>query len=211
RGDRLLDRARPPALHAARQGGRARLGLRHSPPRAGGARDGPLMFLAAGAPPEKTALVDDRVRLTWADLRRLAARVAGGLAARGAPDEPALLLYTSGTTAEPKGVLHSTATLAAECRATIGYHGLGPGDVLVMPSPVGHISGLLYGILLPALLGATSVLMETWDAERFCALVERERGTFSAGATPFLQGVVDLPTLDRFDLRSLRLFPCGGA
>ena len=272
------------------------------------------MSLAAGAPPEKTALVDDRVRLTWADLRRLAARVAGGLAARGvragevvscvlpnraeaavlfhavhrlgavvnpivpiygarelrfilrqaesvalvvpgrfrgvdlaalaarvrpavpslrdvlvveevealpqadgpvaarrAPDEPALLLYTSGTTAEPKGVLHSTATLAAECRATIGYHGLGTGDVLVMPSPVGHISGLLYGILLPALLGATSVLMETWDAERFCALVERERGTFSAGATPFLQGVVDLPTLDRFDLRSLRLFPCGGA
>jgi len=53
--------------------------------------------------------------------------------------------------------------------------------------------------------------MEVWDPERFCALVERERGTFSAGATPFLQGVVELPTLDRFDLRSLRLFPCGGA
>src|SRR2546428_12878988 len=53
--------------------------------------------------------------------------------------------------------------------------------------------------------------MEVWDPERFCALVERERGTFSAGATPFLQGVVDLPGLDRFDLRSLRLFPCGGA
>src|SRR5207249_6089579 len=118
---------------------------------------------------------------------------------------------TSGTTAEPKGVLHSTATLAAECRATIGYHGLGTGDVLVMPSPVGHISGLLYGILLPSLLGATSVLMEVWDPERFCALVERERGTFSAGATPFLRDVVDLPTLGRFDLRSLRLFPCGGA
>src|SRR5205823_8063503 len=83
RGDRLLDRARPPALHAARQGDRARLGLRHSPPRAGAARDGPLMFLAAGGPPEKTALVDDRVRLTWADLRRLAERVAAGLATRG--------------------------------------------------------------------------------------------------------------------------------
>src|SRR5207247_8834287 len=114
-------------------------------------------------------------------------------------------------TAEPQGVPHTTATLAPECPATIGYRGLGTGAVLVMPSPVGHVSGLLYGILLPALLGATSVLMETWDAERFCALVERERGTFSAGATPFLQGVVDLPTLDRFDLRSLRLFPCGGA
>jgi len=127
------------------------------------------------------------------------------------PDRVAVILYTSGTTAEPKGVLHSATTLAAECRATIGHHGLWTDEVLVMPSPVGHISGLLYGILLPAVLGATSALMEVWDPERFCALVERERGTFSAGATPFLQGVVDLPTLDRFDLRSLRLFPCGGA
>src|SRR5207247_9654756 len=71
--------------------------------------------------------------------------------------------------------------------------------------------GLLSGILLPALRGAPSVLREVWDPERFCALVERERGTFSAGATPFLRDVVDLPTLGRFDLRSLRLFPCGGA
>jgi cyclohexanecarboxylate-CoA ligase len=76
---------------------------------------------------------------------------------------------------------------------------------------VSHISGLLYGILLPAVLGATSVLMEAWDPEHFCALVEREGGTFSAGATPFLQGVTDLPHLQRYDLRSLRLFPCGGA
>jgi cyclohexanecarboxylate-CoA ligase len=41
--------------------------------------------------------------------------------------------------------------------------------------------------------------------------VARERGTFSAGATPFLQGVTELPHLERWDLRSLRAFPCGGA
>jgi cyclohexanecarboxylate-CoA ligase len=126
-------------------------------------------------------------------------------------DAVAVILYTSGTTADPKGVLHSTQTLLAECRATVAYHRLAADEVLVMPSPLSHISGLLYGILLPAVLGATSVLMETWDPEAFCSIVERERGTFSAGATPFLQGVVDLPHLDRYDLRSLRLFPCGGA
>src|SRR5207247_1274096 len=76
------------------------------------------------------------------------------------PNRVAVILYTSGTTAEPKGVLHSATTLAAECHATIGHHRLGADDVLVMPSPVSHISGLLYGILLPAVLGATSVLME---------------------------------------------------
>ena len=72
-------------------------------------------------------------------------------------------------------MLHSSATLMTECRATIAYHGLGGDDVLVMPSPIGHISGLLYGILLPAMLGATSVLMAQWEPEQFCGLVERER------------------------------------
>ncbi len=127
------------------------------------------------------------------------------------PNEVAVILYTSGTTAEPKGVLHSANTLLAECGATIRYHELEAGEVFVMPSPVGHISGLLYGVMLPVALGATSVLMETWDAERFLSLVERERGTYSAGATPFLQAVVDFPHLERYDVRSLRLFPCGGA
>jgi cyclohexanecarboxylate-CoA ligase len=130
------------------------------------------------------------------------------------PTEPAdpnaviAILYTSGTTAEPKGVLHTHNTLLSECRTTAAYHGLGADEVFVMASPVSHISGLLYGVLLPIVLGATSVLMERWDAGRFADLVTREGGTFSAGATPFLQGVVELP---RHDLRSLRLFPCGGA
>ncbi len=127
------------------------------------------------------------------------------------PNEVLAILYTSGTTADPKGVLHSTNTLLAECRATRRYHQLTPDEVFVMPSPVGHISGLLYGIMLPVVIGATSVLMETWDPERFLQLVERERGSYSAGATPFLQGVTDLPDLERYDFRSLKLFPCGGA
>ena len=138
-------------------------------------------------------------------------QASGASGADPDPASPAVILYTSGTTADPKGVLHSTATLLAECSATVGYSRLRADEVFVMPSPVSHISGLLYGILLPALLGATSVLMEVWDPQHFCALVEREGGTFSAGATPFLQGVTDLPQLERYDLRSLRLFPCGGA
>lgn len=143
----------------------------------------------------------------------LAALPGAGGAPAAAPESggPTVILYTSGTTADPKGALHSTATLLAESTATVDYSRLRGDDVFVMPSPVSHISGLLYGILLPAVLGATSVLMETWDPEHFCVLVEREHGTFSAGATPFLQGVTDLPNLDRYDLRSLRLFPCGGA
>ncbi|MFA5883276.1 MAG: AMP-binding protein [Acidimicrobiia bacterium] len=80
-----------------------------------------------------------------------------------------------------------------------------------MPSPVAHVSGLIYGVLLPVYLGATSVLLARWDPTEFLAAIERERGTFSGGATPFLQGATDHPDLERFDLSSFRLFPCGGA
>lgn len=124
---------------------------------------------------------------------------------------PRFLVYTSGSTAEPKGALHSDVTLLAECAAQSRYHEMDASEVFVMPSPVAHVSGLLYGILLPIFLGATSVLLPRWDPTEFLATVERERGTFSGGATPFLRGAADHPDLDRFDLSSFRLFPCGGA
>jgi acyl-CoA synthetase (AMP-forming)/AMP-acid ligase II len=126
-------------------------------------------------------------------------------------DTARFLLYTSGSTADPKGALHSNRTLLAECAAQARFHRMTDREVFVMPSPVAHISGLLYGVLLPIWLGATSVLMPEWDPGRFLALVESERGTFCGGATPFLQGVVDHPELDRYDTSSLHMFPCGGA
>jgi cyclohexanecarboxylate-CoA ligase len=161
-------------------------------------------------------VVGGATRGGWLPFDELWHGAAGGDAPPAAsggidPNAVTTILYTSGTTADPKGVLHSDNTLLCECRATARYHDLGAGEVFVMASPVSHISGLLYGVMLPVVLGATSVLMETWDPERFLALVEREGGTYSTGATPFLQGVLDCPRLDRYDTRSLRIFPCGGA
>jgi cyclohexanecarboxylate-CoA ligase len=124
---------------------------------------------------------------------------------------PRFLLYTSGSTADPKGVLHSDATLLAECAAQARYHGLTDDEVFVMPSPVAHVSGLLYGVLLPVWLGATSVLMPVWDPGRFLELVESEHGTFCGGAPTFLQDIVDHRDLTSYETSSLRLFPCGGA
>ena len=56
------------------------------------------------------------------------------------PDAPRFLVYTSGSTSEPKGVLHSDRTLAAECAAQALYHQLTADEVFVMPSPVSHVS-----------------------------------------------------------------------
>ena len=75
-----------------------------------------------------------------------------------------MLMYTSGTSAEPKGVLHTHNTLIAEVQSLARIHALTARDRTLMPSPLTHISGVIHAILAPALLGTSAVLMERWDA-----------------------------------------------
>jgi cyclohexanecarboxylate-CoA ligase len=121
-----------------------------------------------------------------------------------------LLMYTSGTTAEPKGVLHTHHTLAAEIRSLAHVHQLTPADTTLMPSPLTHISGLIHAILVPALLGTAAVLMDRWDPAQAIELIATEGVTYMIGAPTFLQ---DLLAAQRapHDVRRLRLFSCGGA
>ncbi len=121
-----------------------------------------------------------------------------------------LLLYTSGTTAEPKGVLHNHRTLAYENQSLIDLYGLQVSDTVFTASPVTHITGFLYGVLMPAMLGATSVLMDVWDPTKAMQLIERETCRFTVAASPFLQGLCDV--YEQHASRcSLKLFLCGGA
>jgi cyclohexanecarboxylate-CoA ligase len=126
-------------------------------------------------------------------------------------DDPILLMFTSGTTAAPKGVLHTHRTLDYENRSIIDVYGLSRDDVVFMPSPVTHITGLLYGVQLPAMLGTRVVLQEVWDPTVALGLIEAERATFTVAATPFLHGLVHHPELASYDVSSLRVFACGGA
>lgn len=121
-----------------------------------------------------------------------------------------LLLYTSGTTADPKGVLHSHQTLSYENRSIIDLFGLSDTDAVFMPSPVTHITGFLYGVLLPPMLGVAAVLLDIWAPAAALELVQRHRCRFTVGATPFLQGLTD--AYERVGIRSeLTTFACGGA
>lgn len=122
-----------------------------------------------------------------------------------------LLIFTSGTTGEPKGVMHTHNTLVAALRPLPERLSLTEATVVHMASTLAHLTGLLYGARLPLTLGATAVLQDLWNADVFLELVERHGITYTAGATPFLHDVVAaVPGTDR-DLTPLQLFCCMGA
>jgi cyclohexanecarboxylate-CoA ligase len=125
--------------------------------------------------------------------------------------DPALLLYTSGTTAEPKGVLHTHNTLAYENRTMIELYSLGTDDVVFMPSPVTHITGLLYGLELPFMVQGKVIFQDVWEPEEAIRHLTQEGGTWIVSATPFLRGIFQkTKELGEKRLR-LKAFACGGA
>ena len=127
------------------------------------------------------------------------------------PDQLLMLMYTSGTTAAPKGVLHTHNTLLAEVGSLERMHALSIADRTLMPSPLTHISGVIHAILTPALLGTSAVLMERWDADQGLELIARERVTYMVGAPTFLHDLVACAGRHPSGASSLRLFSCGGA
>jgi cyclohexanecarboxylate-CoA ligase len=122
-----------------------------------------------------------------------------------------LLLYTSGTTSAPKGALHTHNTLDYENRSIIELLGLTQDDVVFMPSPVGHITGILYGIQMPPMLRSGVVLLDIWEPTAGLELIQKHQCAFMIAATPFLHGLVHHPSLGDYDVSSLRNFLCGGA
>ncbi|MBO6716713.1 MAG: AMP-binding protein [Rhizobiaceae bacterium] len=126
-------------------------------------------------------------------------------------DDAKMILFTSGSTGHPKGVLHSHASIEAIIRMAGEFWRIGPDDRLYIPSPIAHIGGSIYAFEFPWITDCTAVLAEIWDADRAVSDIEVGGCTFMAGATPFLQGLIDASERAGTSLPSLRRFICGGA
>ncbi|MSQ60777.1 MAG: cyclohexanecarboxylate-CoA ligase [Betaproteobacteria bacterium] len=127
------------------------------------------------------------------------------------PNNVKLVMYTSGTTGTPKGVLHSHNTLMAEMGAVRRFWGITDQDVVLMPSPVTHITGYLYALEIAFAAGVKVVLMEKWNAAQAVDLIHEHGVTFTVGATPFLKELTDELLARKAVLPSMRLFMSGGA
>ncbi|WP_310531263.1 AMP-binding protein [Novosphingobium sp.] len=127
------------------------------------------------------------------------------------PDGLKMVMYTSGTTGAPKAVLHSHNTLARAVHASAAHWAIGSDDVVLMPSPVTHVSGYSNGLERPFQSGTQTVLMESWNADQAVTLIDRYNCSMTVAATPFLQELVDAAERNESRLPSFRVFACGGA
>ena len=132
-------------------------------------------------------------------------------ARRMQPNEVMQLLYTSGTTGEPKGAMHTSNTHFADAVALMKRFGRTGDHVFFMPSPMAHQTGFLMGMEAPLMLGSKVVLQDVWDAEVGLARIQDEGVNFMMGATPFLADLTEHPALPKYDLSSFEIFMCGGA
>ena len=130
---------------------------------------------------------------------------------RPQPDDVTEFIFTSGTTGEPKGVLHTGNTLAAAAEGTLSGMGLSGDDIFHMASTFAHQTGFTYGVHLPLHRGATAVYQDVWDPSRFVELVAANGISYTMGATPFVADTLRAVGSDVGALRTLRIFISAGA
>jgi acyl-CoA synthetase (AMP-forming)/AMP-acid ligase II len=138
------------------------------------------------------------------------------------PDDEATILYTSGTTGQPKGALGTHRTILtnilstgyAQARAALrrGEEPAAPEPkVLLMVIPLFHATALSATLMGCMVAGNTIVLIRKWDPVEAMKLIERERVTHTGGVPTVAWQILDHPERGRFDLSSLENISYGGA
>lgn len=126
-------------------------------------------------------------------------------------DEPFVVLFTSGTTGESKGVLHSQNTVHSAVRGYVEAFGLGDDWVAAVSTPLVHYSGFAQGVLAGVMLGGTVAFQDVRKNEALLDLVERYRATLLYGPPATLADVVASQRTEKRDTSTLRHVVIGSA
>ncbi|MFS2166931.1 AMP-binding protein [Variovorax sp. Varisp62] len=122
-------------------------------------------------------------------------------------DDVALMTYTSGTTGLPKGAMLSYGNALFKTRAAADCNGVGPDDVLLSIAPLYHIAGMLMGVNVPVLSGATSVLMHRFDPRAALQAIAAYKVSWWYSIAPMNVACMQVPDIASFDLGSLKMNP----
>ncbi len=175
----------------------------------------PLEHVLVLRPDGAAATLPESGRVRWHDYAACVRRQvvdSEAIAARlPAPDATAQLLFTSGTTGEPKGVLHRNDALSRAAFMEVEHLGLGRDDQLFIPSPLAHQTGFLYGMWNALVLGGGQILQDTWDPQLAAQALREWGGSFVQAATPFLADLVRVVEEGEPAPSALRIFVVTGA
>jgi long-chain acyl-CoA synthetase len=127
------------------------------------------------------------------------------------PSALALLIFTSGTTGVPKGVMLDHANLDAMAEMGRQALDIGPGDRCLLILPLFHVNGIVVSVLMPLLAGASVFIAERFDPNTFFGTVEAERPTFFSAVPTIYSMLSALPDEVSPDTSSLRFGICGAA
>jgi acyl-CoA synthetase (AMP-forming)/AMP-acid ligase II len=156
---------------------------------------------------------------TWGDGRRPWAAPVTDLVARGgaitdgllrecesevAPADPMVVVYSSGSTADPKGAVHSHGAAVRHAHNLWQMRDLIPEDVLYTPMPLFWVGGFSFTLIAAMHAGATLVFEEQFEPGATLALIERERITQVLGWPHMAKALVDHPSFKDHDLSSIR-------
>jgi len=156
--------------------------------------------------------------LRWADLVAAGnvpaladerARIAAGTYVQPL-DSFTLFNFTSGTTGDPKGVMHSTASISASVAGAMTRMQLTGDDVLFVALTLGHAAGFLNGIYMPLLTGAKVVYMDLWDTDIALRVIESERVTYGPAMPTYLFDLANHPDFGKIDISSWRVSRVSG-
>lgn len=123
----------------------------------------------------------------------------------------AVILRTSGTTGGTKGVMLTHNNILFSERTFNRELGLCEKDIMYMPAPLSHATGLHHGVFATMLLGAKLVLRERFESQGAIEQMNREQCTYSMGATPFIYDILRYMEQNGGSLPNLKFYLCGGA
>jgi HIP---CoA ligase len=153
--------------------------------------------------------------VSWADFTGRASDTAREEVERRAeavgPDDPSDILFTSGTTGAPKGVVQTHSRTLRVATDWVAMTGLRSGDRYLMVNPYFHMFGLKAGILASIAAGATMFPEPVFDVDHALGRVETDKITVLPGAPTLYQSILDHPQRDAHDLSTLRIAVTGAA
>jgi fatty-acyl-CoA synthase len=144
----------------------------------------------------------------WGDVLASGARPG---ALRAGPDDLAVMPYTSGTTGEPKGCMHTHRSTMHTLVATMRWFAMQPESTLLGVAPFFHVTGMQGSMNGPLYIGNTVVLLPRWDRVVAAECVERYRIASWTGVPTMFQDFFMNPNIERYDLSSIRRLSGGGA